>query len=470
MTVALEIRFPWGRYHATAWDRNANEGVPDWPPAPWRILRALYATWQWYCPHLDDTTVLGLLTKLSDNPRFHVPEHTIAHTRHYYPGSAHRPGVSTDTVKTFDTFVAVARNASLIVEYPADLTADEHDALRSLAENLAYLGRAEAIVDADVVTDRDRLPLDGWLEPDPTDLPVSGGVRLLGFEQPLQHGALTSRPSDLRAGRLPQPPHTRWVTYKTPGVGEPVPAPTTRTRRIPTAVRIALSGPALPSLHQAVLVGHVMRRACLNRYGGDSGDVSPILAGKTVDGTRVGGAHRHAHFLTLSTGTNPNLLDTIIVWAPDGLPDRELDAVLSVRRLFAPRHSDELHEPVLGVETVGTIESAAPELCGPAVTWRSLTPFAPTRHARGDRQTTLRTNIERELAYRNKPAPTAVEQLNGPWLQFRRHRPDSETLRHARVAHGVRITFDTPTAGPLALGQLSHFGLGIFRPERPDGS
>lgn len=470
MSVALEIRFPWGRYHATAWDRNANEGVPDWPPAPWRILRALYATWQWYCPQLDEGTVLGLLGKLTAPPRYHLPDHAVAHSRHYYPGTGHRPGVSTDTVKTFDTFVSVARNASLFVEFEAELADDERRALEVLAENLPYLGRADAIVEAALVTDPARLPGEGWLEPNPTDLPVAGGVRLLGLEQPFDPATLTVRAVDVRASRLPQPARTRWVSYGNPAQAEPVPVAAARTRRAPSAVRIALSGPALPALHQAVLVGHVMRRACLNRFGGDSGDVSAILAGKTSDGRPVAGAHGHAHFLAMSTGSNPNLLDTIVVWAPDGLPERELDAILSVRRLYAPRYGDELHEPALGIETVGTIESAAPELCGPAVTWRSLTPFAPTRHVRGPLQDTLRANIERELVYRNKPLPAGVAQLSGPWLQFRRHRPDSERLRHARLAHGVRITFHEAVSGPLVLGQLSHFGLGIMRPERTDGN
>ena len=37
----LEITFPAGRYHATAWGRNVNEGDPEWPPSPFRLARAL---------------------------------------------------------------------------------------------------------------------------------------------------------------------------------------------------------------------------------------------------------------------------------------------------------------------------------------------------------------------------------------------------------------------------------------------
>src|SRR5690606_41364458 len=32
-------------YHATPWGSHANEAEIEWPPSPWRILRALVASW-----------------------------------------------------------------------------------------------------------------------------------------------------------------------------------------------------------------------------------------------------------------------------------------------------------------------------------------------------------------------------------------------------------------------------------------
>ncbi len=40
----LIFRFPAGRYHATPWGHHVNEGLIEWPPSPWRLLRALLAT------------------------------------------------------------------------------------------------------------------------------------------------------------------------------------------------------------------------------------------------------------------------------------------------------------------------------------------------------------------------------------------------------------------------------------------
>jgi CRISPR-associated protein Csb2 len=41
--IALNFRFPAGRYHATPWGRHVNEAALAWPPEPVRILRALIA-------------------------------------------------------------------------------------------------------------------------------------------------------------------------------------------------------------------------------------------------------------------------------------------------------------------------------------------------------------------------------------------------------------------------------------------
>jgi CRISPR-associated protein Csb2 len=54
-SVVLKVSFPLGRYHGTAWLRGHNEGVVDWPPAPWRVLRALVATWKSYLEPVGDS-------------------------------------------------------------------------------------------------------------------------------------------------------------------------------------------------------------------------------------------------------------------------------------------------------------------------------------------------------------------------------------------------------------------------------
>jgi CRISPR-associated protein Csb2 len=143
----------------------------------------------------------------------------------------------------------------------------------------------------------------------------------------------------------------------------------------------------------------------------------------------------------------------------------DLDALAAVPELARLQFARDFRACRLGLEAVGTIDEVAPRLCGPARAWQSFTPFAPARH--GKRRTPwaehVRDEVIQELGYRGLPVPTKVVSLRGPWLSFRRHRA-RQSLRDARRAVGLRIEFSRPVEGPIALGALSHFGLGLFLP------
>jgi CRISPR-associated protein Csb2 len=149
MSVALRLTFPGGRYHATPWGRHVNEGVPEWPPSPWRLLRALVAVWKRTCPDFPDDDVRRLLAQLVEPPLFRLPPHRVAHTRHYMPWEKKGPQ---DRTLVFDTFVSVGRDDPLLIGWPdATLDADGERCLRRLLSNISVLGRAEAWVEASVV-------------------------------------------------------------------------------------------------------------------------------------------------------------------------------------------------------------------------------------------------------------------------------------------------------------------------------
>ena len=100
--LAIELGFTAGRYHATPWDRQVNEGAVEWPPSPWRILRALISTWYNKAQdQVDEPTVRSLVEKLSQLPSFYIPQASLGHTRHFMPL------FSGKTTKIFDTFAAL---------------------------------------------------------------------------------------------------------------------------------------------------------------------------------------------------------------------------------------------------------------------------------------------------------------------------------------------------------------------------
>jgi CRISPR-associated protein Csb2 len=234
----------------------------------------------------------------------------------------------------------------------------------------------------------------------------------------------------------------------------------------PDAVRWAITGSPRASALVAAPIGDLLRRACMAHFGDRfAGAASPILAGKDADGRPLQN-HRHAHYLAVDEDQD-GLLDHLIVWAPDGLGPQEIAALVRLDVLAGHSHLTGVRQCRLSLEAVGAITHVAPSLTGPGQTWRSLTPFIPPRHSkrRLSWKEHVRIQVAEELAHRSQPAPQIVDLLPGDWRAYRRHRigigPED-----GRRATGLKLVFKVPVTGPLALGRLSHYGLGLFLPAR----
>lgn len=456
MATVVGIRFPWGRYHATPWDRSVNEASVEWPPSTWRLLRALFAVWKCRVPELRGELVGEVLAKIAMPPDLHAPRRAEAHTRHYLPDTSH------GTDKVLDPFVVVERNAELLLHWDQALADDERACLVRLCSALPYLGRAESLCSARLLETSENVPTDGWISPGAAGDLARPPVRLLAPSLPLDLDALTATSRSVRSAGYPKPPGSRWVSYDNV---PPAVSPARRQRRArdrrtsPTTVLLGLDAAALPSVHDTAWVGHVARKAALDRHG----DWSPTLGGRREAEKRPDNppllGHRHAHYLALDSDED-RLLDTVAVWAPEGFTANELDALGRIDRLWSGQPD---FRPVrVRLLEFGTAEAVlGPQNNG--MVWQSTTPFVPYRHQK--RQTIdafLAESLQREANAREIGATVGIESLvPGDWLGFRRARPDrSEQGR----AFGLRIRFSHPVDGPISLGALSHFGLGQFKP------
>lgn len=168
---ALFLRFPARRYHATPWGHHVNEGLIEWPPSPWRLLRALLSVgytsglWNGTGPTVEARSLIEKLASVL--PKYHLPAVSGAHSRHYMPlatlkapgagadtsfvlthqinGSPVVRGYREDTTLVFDTW-AQMDDGELVVTWEVDLSDAETELLARLAERLGYLGRAESWV------------------------------------------------------------------------------------------------------------------------------------------------------------------------------------------------------------------------------------------------------------------------------------------------------------------------------------
>lgn len=465
MTLAIEVRYPWGRVHATPWGRHTNEGAVEWPPAPRRILRALYATWATRHPDLDPETVHRLLDRLTEAPTYGTDEVRRGSTRHYLAADRHT-AASYDRDLAIDAFVSCRPDRGVVVQWECELETDEHEALAQLVPSVPFLGRADSICEMDLTEARieDR-PIQ-WTPLQPNDSADGEVTDLLKATSPLDVEALVETPAQVRSSKRLQPRGSVSVTYLAHQADREAEAEAARRRprRTVTAVRFLLDGRAEVQRHQSVALSHLLRQAALSRHG----IPSLTLAGKDEHGNRLSQQHSHAHYLVFAPNTGSfegaGGLDTAVVWAPGGLSEEEVRSLTRIDRLVSG-YLKEVPAQRLVVEGVGAIGDVAPELCGPSRVWRSMTPFAITHYPKDRRplEQHVAEQVVEELARRQLPhAEVSIEDRD--WRRFRRHRPDGRSMSEARPGRHVRLDFEEPQAGPISLGALSHFSLGLFMP------
>lgn len=463
MTTALEIRFLTGRFHATPWGSHVNEGAIEWPPAPWRLFRALVAAGA-RTTGMATGELRGILRPFLDAPSYHLPLASAAHARYWMPWEKKGPA---DRTKILDAFVILSPSSPVTIVWPRDSL--EADRLDAMLEGLGYLGRSQSWVEMRRVQnhqDPDVFPLAEGQEA-PGDWET---VRLLAPDPRAPDEALRGAllgTSELHGQGLAVPPGTRWIRYARPPLDiEPVPKQRARLagRARPTMARYLLEGPALPPLTEAITMCDLLRRSVMAQFGRRAeGGASPVLSGKDERGRPLSG-HRHAFYLATDEDDDRRI-DRLTVVAADGFGPGERDALRSVRVINPGRGRPEVRLFLLGV---GDVADFPAPLAMSSRCWRSHTPFVLIRHpkVRGTFEAGKRVvdapedQVRLELTRRGLPAPAAVRRLRSArWLEFRRHRRGSESLGWAC---GFELEFDEPVRGPIAIGYGCHFGLGLF--------
>jgi CRISPR-associated protein Csb2 len=393
-TIAIE--FVARRYHATPWDAHVNEGRIEWPPAPWRILRALIAVgYNKFCWSKDrPESVNQLLYKLAAvNPSYSLPKATETHTRHYMPV---RDGRRDKPVKVFDAFLRFREpNDRLLIRYPVDLDESERESLANLVNGLAYLGRAESWVDAELLNQQaaakvveDRT----WFDVATSD--SKNRVRLLAAisEQEYQpwRDKLAKRAADdaeaakrsdaeQRGGSVtnaaikkvraaaevpfplnliasleqdtskwqaegwPRPPGSRWVEYELPDdVLERGPlislAPRPHFTR-PTAILLTIDGEGKrgtlrPRMKRSLPLMELLHSESVRHADRLGLGQLPELTGKSAVGKPLRGTHLHCHWLPMSLAGN-GAIDHVLIYAPGGISQAGLEAVSAIRWAYA---------------------------------------------------------------------------------------------------------------------------------------
>lgn len=483
----LILAFPAGRFHATPWGHHVNEGLIEWPPSPWRLLRALLATgyttlhWPSEAP---PAVARSLIEKLASVlPVYQLPNVNGTHSRHYMP-MARFKNEREETSLVFDTWARVPDN--LAVTWNIEVTADEHALLGQLAQRMSYLGRSESWVNARLATapiahvqvhggrcwpeGSEPAPSEPGWEQVPTIAPLSDsdygqwresslaqatkGLAPTGKTKKAWEKAIAPYPADLlaclqmqtnelQAFGWNQPPGSRRVFYwrKVDAMETAAPKPRTRELSAPPVKVVLLSittasgnDHALPHVSRTLSQGEILHRhlgGALRRL--ELGH-SEVLSGCDEERTPLKGRHEHAHILPLDLDGDQHL-DHVLIWAPIGLDASAQQAIRAVRNTFTKGGIGPLRlaiaataretEELMGLS--GAYGAGISRFIGISRIWVSARPFVPPRHIKKRGRNTLEGQVRAELGSRGIADAEQIELLD-PHV--------SDLARQQR--HGVR--------------------------------
>ncbi|HEB94184.1 MAG TPA: type I-U CRISPR-associated protein Cas5/Cas6 [Gammaproteobacteria bacterium] len=499
--LAIGFRFLAGRYHANPWGRHVNEADIEWPPAPWRVCRALISTWYHKADHQQFT--FGQLEILIDvlsetQPVYELPPAVHTHTRHYMPQW------KGNTSLVFDAFARVNPQDELVMAWPElELAAELGALLDDLLHKLGYLGRAESWVEARRLPDEE-LPETFQCRPGENPVDTDTGeivgevVRLLapqshqtyqrwrqgfvGAEISEQKGkkkkllqqtspesltrALCLDTSELQKAGWSQPPAGTFVNYLRPVdcLRPKLARPKTHTRSVTTA-RFMLVGKPRPRIEDAVRIGERFRAALM-------GKAKYVLDGENnipseLSGHNLGQNKRHDHAFYLPEDADADgRIDHILLHASGGL-SAATQRVLARFNVLRGRQGREWQVILEGVGTAGDFYAGS-RYIGEDVVWQSVTPYLHPWFAK--KRFTLEDQIRRECRERGLIEPARIECLESVTVKgrarrvihFHRFRNKRGLTQPDTRGSFLRLYFSQPLNGPLALGFGCHFGLGLF--------
>ena len=467
--IAVSVSFPSGRFHATPWGRHVNEGAPEWPPSPWRFLRALVAAWK---RKLDDkfgqADVEALLGALIAPPLFVLPPASAGHTRHYMPWFKAWKPEEPEKAKTlvFDAFVSLLRDAHVVMLWPdARLPSRQRDQLAILLEHLNFFGRAESWCSARLLGDGEYAGAAEGVNCRPTNgagvPPGDEIVRVLCGDPDTAFSNEHTTPKHERASgrgkaktrvltplydpdwhlcmetlalhmdRWSDPPGSRWVAYARRRDCFKV-EPARRVSRPGTAprmqvARFALDSTVLPLVTETLPVAESARRMLMGIYGqrfpapdGSRGR-SAILSGKAADAQPLQG-HGHAYYLPTDEDDDGRL-DHLTIVTTDGFDGGELKTLDWLRELKTPEREESGHPLRVLLLGMGRLDDYQPYPSRASQVWVSATPFLAPRHLK--KRGTKRDPVELSQSPQNFLGAVLREELT----RLIQRRPDLSDLQ-----------------------------------------
>lgn len=504
MNVVLRQEFPLGRFHATPWRVNPfDDPHGEWPPSPWRLVRAVTARWYQWAREAERQPDLAQLAELQgalcrSTYTFHLPPDARKGTplRQYHPtefgwrpAEKKKAGMrSYGTSLVQDNYWCVPPEAPVWWFIEGDGWTDElRTVLSQCLGRITYFGRAETLTRIRMVSAAPDIPTPNCTL---VDKRAAGAVPVLSPLSDATRDDIERTTDNPQAVRRGVPPGAQWLYAVRPQ------RPATRERRRRPEHRtdchlmqFAIARNVAPEPRALVRLtsrfrGAVLRELLRLKMDGAAANWTQAsssvreavadMTGKDANGAALIG-HRHTEFLAWCEDRHPT---RILAWRgsrPFDADEQEailLAAARDVSWAAAGSYSDEWKVRLVPLDRA---VPPPPGFNGQASTvWESVTPYVPPRHyLRGGKERereAVEEQIRRELRDRAIAQDVQVEVLGSPaWVAV--HVPRRQAHRRASIGDRrglrIRLIFAEGVVGPVRLGHSSSFGLGLFRPLAP---
>jgi CRISPR-associated protein Csb2 len=467
--IYLKVQFHTNQYQACAWGNHHSEGVIDWPPAPWRILRAIVAgSYNIALLAKHQQILKALLHKLASS----LPNYTLPPTT-YIQHRSPRPQVDLKTVKIgpgktlYSAGLLMSSNQNILyIHWPVTLSETEELVFSLCLSGLTYFGRKESVATFTLVQEA----------PVPNAVLDPQGTRIVTTVDPtLDAEALwevlnLSAHENYGVNRSAVFPGVRQVTYQ---IDTPKPYRQQESWQKKHMVTLTVSvTPRLP-INLGLKLTHRLHQALISRC--------PAMVFTGQDLGEPSKNHNHTIFQWISDPTG-RYIERVKLYSYIGYEPEALAVISSCSYLpgVARGYNVSLSFGDIGGEGEKSSE------------WISSTPFFLSRFP------TVRRGKPRMLSehyQKDGPEHQVLQYLQYlPWLNLvgnptYRDNEDGLALylndeiavvvscqifpkfweweaecrqgkKAGRVGYQVKLKFAVPITGPIVLGYASHYGLG----------
>ena len=456
----LRLDFPSGQYFAA---QPSDPTMPEWPPHPSRLFSALVAAAYQSLPGMTTERQAAIhWLEAAGPPTITVPKNTPRPTAiSYVPPGDSRGSKGAGASKKWEHGIHRWRQPrcfpstimldepSLYYQWPDDPEDALFACLDKIAFGVTHVGTSHSMVI--MSAHNGKSPVDATFVPDKngqTYLRVAASGRLIELDQVHAHEQGVRRPVPLC---------------------EPLAAyrDLTKSRQRPSGdsfydtLVLRLSG-TMHGADTAMYLGKSLRRAVMSIMGDD---VPAVVHGHDTS--------RHVAWLPLPDVGHPwarGLVKGVAIAIPKAIPiDTRLKILASLNRARKLRLADGRIVQLTPLSPGMPIPAALRQntWMAPSRVWSSVTPVVLDRPPKKLVDAKLRAAVLTSLAYAGYPKPAQIEVSR--YSRFKGAPPSFEIPTKIPRVHAT-VRFDSPIAGPLVIGRLRNYGIGLFRPIDPGGA